>query len=182
MAIAAMQRQFNVKASLEQYCITNLVTTDGLKLKIPGVEFNSRPLASWIALDYLDKNNAENFRAGDGGAPACQVEMIFQISCLLKSRSATGAPVNIRALDTLRDTVLGRFSPNTQINVYDYYSSAGTTTPVGSLCVKFAEDTPSSRWNPQLSSSNLQAVSPDDEVQAHIVTVYVEYTEPRAST
>jgi len=168
VAIHAMQRRQNIRAALEDFIKTYLVTADGLTVHYPRVPFNSAGVASWVRLDYLDKNPTARFARVAADTPGQDVAQLFQVTCFVRYTGATAAG----SLEALRDKVVGRLHENVEIAVKDWATSG--TTIVDYVII----GGPSGETEPRGGS----APTPQEELEAITLTYELRYIEPHAST
>jgi len=172
----AMQQMRNIVASVEKYAYDALVTTDKLNVGFYGVPFESRGLASWLQMTFLESFPRSRYRSVGEGFHGSEQRIILQISCFARTHSVTtGAPANRNALYDLRDKVANRFPIGKIIDVKDHVKS-GTTT-VGTILIADMNEQAMAKARTTSTAADL-----DSGLNSWVFTIILRYVHPHKTT
>lgn len=130
MAIDAMARHTNIKASVIDYVNANVVTTDEIDVSFPDVPFDETELDAWARLDFLTITPLFSYRRGNSTDAAHDNLLLLQIAFFSRTHDSTGKAVPIWTRSNMRDKVAARFRRGLEITVKDYYNEGNTSVGV----------------------------------------------------
>lgn len=135
MALQANAKLANIEGSLRQYVNSTLGATfsSGAAIDWGGGEpFLDTDYAEWLQMRLLDPARPDHLIGPRSAGGFYAREMFHMLALNIFVRPAKLATFNSLRLHTLRDTVVGVFTPLTAIPVLDY---AGSSAALGHLVV-----------------------------------------------
>ena len=130
MALQASNRMENVKASLETYLHSNLVTTEGLTVDWAGGQgIDTENINEWVMPNILI-GGKDYLRQVTSSTKGNNVDFILNINIFLRKGSTT----NYHRLAELRDIVANYFQEDQLVTFTDYQT--GGNPQIGSFVVR----------------------------------------------